>query len=187
MYIYTLTAVPMPRFKASVSPNRGLAYTEVEFVDSPIAKPLPLSEQTSNYTQVDIATTEALSKAIKQSELDNQKHAMELAKKLGPHYENNIMLTTQLYKFPADSEQSFDDSKMRRASEISFTFPEQLTDGKRRSSETPSRSMEESISSLQIEQRNTDETQLNGDYENVSININRNYENIVLNPFEQEK
>ena len=141
-------------------------------MDTPI-KPVHNSEHTSNYIQVDIAATEALSKAVKQSELDNQRHAMELAKKLGPHYENNIMWTTQLYKLPVDTEPVCDDSKIRRPSEVSYTFPEQLTNS-------------QFLSSQQSDQKkNLDELPSNGDYENV--NIIRNYENVRLKPFEDNK
>ena len=109
---------------------------------------------------------------------------MELAKKLGPHYENSVMRTTQLYKLPADTEPTCED-KIRRSSEVSFTFPEQLTNGVRRSSDAPFRPIEDSQQNHQ--RKHSDEIQSNVDYENITINVSRNYENVLLNPYEQDR
>ncbi|KAI6658543.1 Protein Dok-7 isoform X1 [Oopsacas minuta] len=168
---HTLTlpkqARDMQPIQHNQSSTRQLNYSTIEFNNEPSQQIHSTSIPRGDYIAVDIVATEALHKAVQQSEHDNQMHAMELAKKLGPPYENNVMITTMSKLDPDPSIEG----KMTRSEGVKIQTADQFT---------PS----DFLPIMKDHRRSSDVSASISDYENVKIS--QNYENISLNPFEHK-
>eukprot|EP00800_Vazella_pourtalesii_P002902 TRINITY_DN12845_c0_g1_i3.p1 TRINITY_DN12845_c0_g1~~TRINITY_DN12845_c0_g1_i3.p1 ORF type:complete len:444 (+),score=80.70 TRINITY_DN12845_c0_g1_i3:72-1334(+) len=170
-----------PPISSRLSPPQNrtkLIYTTVEFDSEPSKQIHNTSQPRSDYISVDITATDALYKTVKQTELDNQKYAKELAKK--KPYENSIVIAAFMNKLDLDTNSLGELKVVRRKSDGHSPIRSTPQDIKRLSSETPYKSPT-SIN----HRRFSDEPPTLLDYENVSLK--GNYENVPFNPFEPTK
>ena len=169
-------------FNPRLSPPQNkseLIYTTIEFDSKPSQQIHGNSQPRSDYIPVDITATNALYKTVKQTELDNERHAKELAGKKKP-YENSGMIVA--HKNKMDLEHSFDDLKIRKTSDGLSPVQSPPDNNKRLFSDMSFKSDKTSVGN----RRFSDEPPTLLDYENVSF-LKGNYENVSFNPFEQEK
>ena len=170
----------------SISNEKKLTYADVQFTTSP-SPHVHQSPHTTNYSQVDLATVEALSRTAKQNEGDKKFHAQEMAKKLGPRYENSVMWTTQLSKVPVENELEGEEAKnLRRATDLPTKQTDDVFQPRRTSTDVPGVTLSEFTRQNYENLTLHDVPYPSGDYENV--NIGGNYENILFSSTsEQEK